>query len=123
MLDEMPRKKYKERDFQERLAGIRKARGLTQVRLAKAINSTQRAISHYENESAYPPAPVVVKLAKALRVTTDELLGVKPVKVEKQDPDVRRLWKKFVQIQTLPVKDQRAIIRMVNSLVNSGKKR
>ena len=64
--------------FGKRLVALRKARGLTQVQLADAIHSTQRAISYYENEAGYPPAPVVADLALALGVTTDELLGVRP---------------------------------------------
>lgn len=118
----MARKKYPRSNFKTRLRSIRKDRGFTQVQLAKAIGSTQRAISYYENETQFPPAPVLVDLARVLKVSVDELLGIKPAKIEKQDPETRRLWKKFQQIQTLPVKDQRAIIRMVNSLVNSGKK-
>ena len=74
MPDAMPRKKYGETSFGERLQAIRKARGLTQVQLAEAAGTTQRAISYYETEAGFPPAPAVIDLAKALNVTTDELL-------------------------------------------------
>ena len=53
-------------------------------------------------------------------VSTDELLGIKTPKkgrATQDDPEVRRLWKKFPQIMTLPEKDRRAVIRLVNSLV------
>jgi transcriptional regulator with XRE-family HTH domain len=116
----MPRKKYGETSFGERLVAIRKARGLTQVELADAAGTTQRAISYYETEAGFPPAPAVIQLAKALQVTTDELLGVKPPKVERLngDPESRRLWKRFQQVTTLPERDQKAVARLINSLVS-----
>ena len=77
MFDEMPRKKRPDSDFGKRLVALRRARGLTQVQLAEAIGATQRAISYYETEASYPPAPVVVDLARGLGVTTDELFGLK----------------------------------------------
>jgi transcriptional regulator with XRE-family HTH domain len=98
---------------------LRLERGVTQVDLARLIGSTQRNISHYET-AAPPPAHVLVKIAKVLGVSTDELLGVhpaKPVDKPQDDRETRRLWKKFQQVRDLPVKDQRAVIRLINSLV------
>jgi transcriptional regulator with XRE-family HTH domain len=122
----MPRKKYGETRFGERLQAIRKARGLTQVQLAEAAGTTQRAISYYETEAGFPPAPAVIDLAQALSITTDELLGVKPPRVERvnDDSDARRMWKRFQLVSTLPERDRKAIIRLVNSLIaNSADKR
>lgn len=98
------------------LSTIRRLRGMTQTDLAEAAGTTQRAVSYYENGFGFPPAPQLVALAKALRVTTDELLGVKSVKPDADDPETRRLWKKFQQVAELPEKDQRAVIRLINSL-------
>jgi hypothetical protein len=65
---------------------------------------------------AISKAPVMADLARALNVSTDELLGVKkgvrtsqPTKaaVNHEDPEIRRVWKKFQQLLTLPEKDQR----------------
>jgi len=120
---DMPRKKYEETSFGKRLALLRKTRGFTQVQLAKAAGTTQRAISYYENEAGFPPAPAVMDLARVLRVSTDELLGIRPqpreaTKLEQlhRDPESRRLWKRFQQMAELPEKDQRAVIRLINSL-------
>ena len=49
----MPRKKYGETPFGKRLAALRKARGMTQIQLAKAAATTQRAISYYENDTGF----------------------------------------------------------------------
>lgn len=115
----MPRKKREETDFGQRLVALRKAAGLTQVQLADAAGTSQRAISYYENHASFPPAPALIALAAALGVTTDELLGVGAPKreaVARQSPELRRLWKKFQQVGDLPERDQRAVIRLINSL-------
>jgi transcriptional regulator with XRE-family HTH domain len=118
----MPRNKRAGSEFGERLAALRKERGLTQVQLAEAMGATQRAMSYYENECDFPPGPILIELARVLKVSTDELLGVKTIRgrrVPQDDPEVRRLWKKFQQILQLPEKDRRAVIRLVNSLVSA----
>ncbi len=119
--DAMPRKKYGETSFGERLQNIRKARGLTQVQLAEAAQTTQRAVSYYETEAGFPPAPAVISLAQALNVTTDELLGVKPPKIAavEEDSESRRQWRRFQMITTLPERDQKAVVRLINSLVTA----
>jgi hypothetical protein len=61
----MPRKKYTESSFGERLQSLREARGLTQVQLTEA----------------------------------------------------RRQWKRFQMIATLPERDQKAVVRLIHSLV------
>lgn len=114
----MPKKVRPASVFGERLTALRKARGLTQVELARKIGSSQRAISRYETVADRAPAPVVAKLALALGVSTDELLGVRkaPSAGLAEDAETRRLWKKFQRVLELPEKDRRAVIRLVNSL-------
>lgn len=118
---EMPRKKKEDASFGPRLTALRKARGLTQVQLAEATKTTQRSISYYENDDGVPPSSIVMVLAQALRVSADELLGLKPPPkaapaVSDGDPETRRLWKRFQVVTQLPEKDQRAVIRLINSL-------
>jgi transcriptional regulator with XRE-family HTH domain len=105
--------------FGKRLRALRRAHGLTQIQLAKAASTTQRAISYYETDGGFPPAPLVASFAQALNISADELLGIKPVrgaaKSERLNGD-RRLWKRFQKITSLPERDQRAVIRLINSL-------
>jgi hypothetical protein len=60
----------------------------------------------------------------ALNVSTDELLGLKPPKLERprRDPETARQWKRFQRIASLPERDQKAVIRLVNSLAGAGDK-
>lgn len=116
----MPAKKPPETAFGKRLVVFRQARGLTQIQLAKAAGTTQRAISYYETEADFPPAPALITLARVLRVSVDELLGLKPAKLDEGNAQKRRLWKRFQRMESLPERDQRAVIRLINSLVASS---
>jgi transcriptional regulator with XRE-family HTH domain len=115
----MPRRWNREESFGKRLIALRKARGITQVELAKTLGTTQRTISYYENEGGLPTVLLLGGLAGALGVTTDELLGLKPTKVQ-DSLKKRRLWKRLQRIESLPERDQRAVIRLINSLVASN---
>jgi transcriptional regulator with XRE-family HTH domain len=119
----MPRKKQPQTEFGEKLVALRRQRGLTQVQLSEASGITQRAISYYETMPGYPAAPAIIALAKALRVSSDELLGLKPLPravAAVQQPEERRLWKQFRRVAALPERDQRAVLRLINSVASAA---
>ena len=123
MINAMPRQKEPKTVFGARLIAARRARGMTQIQLAEAIHSTQRAISYYEAEGGNPDLDIVTQLAQALGTTTDDLLGVSPANVHLPEPetvDERRLWRRFRQLVHLPEKDRRAVLRMLDSLAKSS---
>lgn len=117
----MPAKKIPKTTFGQRLYALRTQRGFTQMELAKALGTTQRVISYYETKGELPTPDVLVALVRTLGVSADELLGLKPSKIEhrKEDPKRRRLWKRFRKMTSLPERDQRAVIRLINSLAGS----
>lgn len=122
----MPKKVAPSSEFGRRLTAARLQRGLTQTELAERINASQRVISYYETVADSAPGPIIVLLAQALDVSSDDLLGLKPTKKPapiKEDPETKRLWKKFQQVRALPEKDQRAVIRLINSLVSAQQSR
>jgi transcriptional regulator with XRE-family HTH domain len=96
---------------------------MTQIALAKAANTSQRMISHYECEIENPAAEMVVKLAKALKVSTDELLGVRPIRRHEEnpsaDPALRRYLKRVKQITVLPERDQKSILRLLDNTIKA----
>lgn len=115
----MPRTRPPGSAFGERIVALRRASGLSQAELAARIGTSQRVISYYEVQSGFPSAESIVAMAKALGVTTDELLGLKAVKRNgKRSRQEEWLWKKFRRILTLPQRVQRTVIRMVNSAVS-----
>ena len=105
--------------FARRLASLRRARGMTQQELADAAGSTQRMIAHYETSSdAQPPAALVASLARALGVSSDELLGLKPLKEETPSASMR-LRKRLLQAEKLPPSDQKTLLRLLDALIRS----
>ena len=61
--------------FPKRLLEAREMRELTQAQLAEKAGIPAGTISHFENEVRKPSFDNLVKLAEALAVTTDFLLG------------------------------------------------
>lgn len=61
--------------FSVRLSDARKARNLSQTRLAKLANVSNAAISLLEKGDRDPMLSVAVKLARALDVSVDYLAG------------------------------------------------
>lgn len=57
------------------LRKIRQQRGFTQMQLSERSGVPQTTISNIENRGSAPTAVNLLKLAKALGITTDELIG------------------------------------------------
>ncbi len=64
----------------------------------------------------YPPAHLLEPLAKALKVSVEELLGIKAVK-EKRDPHQAALWRRLSKAETLPKGDKKALLHYLDALV------
>lgn len=102
--------------FGPRLARLRQSRGLTEEELGDRVGLSNRMIAYYEREDAEPPGPQLPALAQALRVSTDELLGVKRLP-EAVGPKTARLLKRLQQVEALPPADQRAVLKVVDALL------
>ena len=102
--------------FGQRLARIRKAKGYTQVELAKKLDMIQVLISDYECDKLRPYHEIIVRLAKALEISTDELLGVKPF--EGKDVKVSlKLRRRLQKIDSLPPAKQKVILQTIDTYI------
>ena len=97
--------------FGPRLARLRQGRGLTQEALGARVGQSNRM-------GALLPA-----LAHALGVTTDELLGLKPL-ADAPPPKTARLRRRLQKVEELPPADQRTVLKLVDALHQTrGRKR
>lgn len=113
--DDMPKVKDRTSDFGARLTQLRKAAGYTQVELAQTLGTTQRMIAYYESRAEKAPAALLPQLAEALGVSTDEILGIKPLKKGKK-PDTR-LQRRLQQIEKLDPKARRQITQLLDTFL------
>jgi len=107
--------------FGTRLAELRQRRGLTQTELGAAVGVSKRVIAYYEADGAQPPGAMLVDLARALSVTADELLGLAPVRAT---PSLKaaRLLKRLQRIEELPPADQRAVLKLVDAMLDTRRR-
>ncbi len=106
--------------FGERLAELRRRVGLSQRALAAELDISQRMVAYYEGQSDYPPAHLLAPLTEVLGVSADELLGIKPIKVPR-GPTNQRLWRRFQQIEKLPLAERRQLLGVVDAFLDRNR--
>jgi transcriptional regulator with XRE-family HTH domain len=106
--------------FGARLARIRKERGFTQIELAERVGMIQVLISDYELGKLRPYADVVARLAGALSVSTDELLGLQPTKSDGLGHN-RRFLRRLKAVSKLPKRDQDTLLRTIDAFLAARK--
>ena len=105
----------------EQIRGLRKQQGLTQGELGDRIGVSIRSICSYERDECEPPVQTLLKLANALGLTLDELLGGSLVTPKrKKTPNPQRRWiRKIEEIQKLPERKQRAVLQVLDMALKS----
>lgn len=101
-----------------RLAAVRKARGVTQVDLSARLGITQSMLSKYERGDLRLHGHMLARLAEILSVSTDELLGVHvtPLATPPALKD-KRLRHRIHQIDRLSKRDREALIRTIDAFI------
>lgn len=110
---------FSKKEVGERIRALRQARAMTQIDLAEALGITQSNLSAIERGARGLTVHQVVKLARALRVTTDEILS--PTKgAAKSGRDVmedRRFLRRLQKVGELPERDQQALLRTLDAFL------
>jgi len=109
-------------NFGKKLARLRKAGGLTQQQLGDKVGVSKRVIAYYEGETNYPPTHLIVPLAKALGVSTDELLGLRQTK-ETLSPNHASLWRRLKVLESFNEKEKKAVVQYVEIIAGHKTKR
>ncbi len=106
--------------FGQRLARLRKARGFSQAELGQLLGLSQRMMTYYEREAAKPPAHVLPQIADALKISVDELLGLRTIRNDPGPPRRSRLWRKLREIEKLSRRDQQALLRTIDAFLRKA---
>ena len=114
----MPRTPRRDRGdpIGRRLAVLRKERGFTQVELSQRLGVTQAVVSEYERGRSRLHAPMLVRVAEILSVSTDELVGLRETKTNGRVPG-RRLLRRLKRFEGLPKRKQDALLQTIDAVL------
>ena len=102
-----------------RLRETRRSRGLTQTEIAAKVGLTQTLVSDYEIGRLRLNAALVVKFAKALRVSSDELLGLKHASHDDAFRD-RRFIRRLQAIDKLSRTERQALLKTIDHFLRGA---
>lgn len=83
----------------EKIASLRKARGITQEQLAEKCSVSPQAVSKWENDITSPDISLLPRLSELLGVSCDELLGVQRAEVVAVNRDTVDLTKMMLKVR------------------------
>lgn len=115
----------KDSKFSENLIRIRKLKGLSQKDLAKLTGISPRMIYHYEKHVSHPAMEKINIIAKVLKVSTSELVGLDSNKSAKSETEnlenlnVKTL-KQLKKILKLNPIDRSNVYKMVDLLLQKN---
>ncbi len=102
-------------DYGKRLVSFRKAKGLTQTELGDKIGISKRMVAYYEGQTHRPPAHLLISIAKTLKISVDELLGLKKGQIP--DSSQAALWRKLKKAGSLSPKDKKSLLDFLDALL------
>jgi transcriptional regulator with XRE-family HTH domain len=103
-----------------RLREFRNRRGLSQAKLGGMVGLTQTLVSDYEIGRLRLNAGLVIRFAKALHVTADELLGLKPSKENGFFKD-RRFIRRLQEIETLSRSEKQVLLKTIDHFLRGAR--
>lgn len=103
----------------DRIARLRKERGFSQTELAERIGIIQALVSDYENGKLRLTAEMALRFARALEVTTDELL--QPKGRQRTLKPSRKVLRRLEQIESLPSHQQQTVLKTIDTMLKGLK--
>ena len=101
--------------FGERLATLRKQKKVSQEAIAKMIGVHAPVIGRYERGEVKPSIEVANKIANALNVSLDYLVGNADLLLEKD------MIQRLVEMQRLQVDEQRCLYEVIDAFLRDAK--
>ena len=103
-----------------RLVRFRKSRGLTQAQLADALGITRNLLANYEMGRTRLTDESIIKIASALKVSADDLLGIKETDGASATVPAVRLVRRMQKIAQLPPAEQKVILKTIDTYLKGA---
>ena len=99
-----------------RVAEQRKQQDITQVQLAEALGVSQQTMQGYEVGRRRIPVSALPTIARALKVSLEELMGEPVTKANRRGP-APKLAQHMERISQLPKPQQRFVMQVLESVL------
>ena len=106
----------------QRLARLRKGKGYTQAELSAKIGIIRELISDYERDKIRPYSEMIIRLAMALEITTDELLGFKQSPKGNDDKPSLKILRRVKKMEDLPESQQKVLLKTIDTFLKAAQK-
>ena len=109
--------------FGQRLAAVRRSKGMTQQQLADRMEVKRSLIDYYEHRSPNPAPDFIERAAAALEVSVAELLGSEPLAAKSKPGPQSQLQRKFEQVKLLPREKQKFVLQFLDTVLESSQQK
>ncbi len=99
----------------QQITALRKKKGISQADLGKQVDTSGDIIGRYERDEVKPSIEVVVRLADALGVSLDFLVG--KTDLELDNATINRMR----EVTALPDEDRKQVFMVVDALIRDFK--
>jgi transcriptional regulator with XRE-family HTH domain len=103
----------------KRIAQSRTKRGYSQAALAEEMGISRKQVVDYETGRVHLNDEMIIRFAVMLKVSADELLGIKPSR-SSDDQSELRFTKRFRDLALLPEDKKRAVLKILDDLIKAN---
>jgi len=104
-------------DLGQRIAALRKQRGMTQVQLAEQLGVAQQTLAHYEAGRLRLLAGALPTLAEQLGVSVEDLIGITAKRTNSKRGPASKLQQQLEQVSQLPKAQQRFVMQVLDTVL------
>ncbi len=101
----------------QHITTLRKAKKFSQSELGKNAGTSGDIIGRYERDEVKPSIEVIIKIADALEVSIDYLVGKTDFEMDKDT------IKRIQDVSTLPTEEKRQVFMVIDALIRDFKTR
>ena len=105
----------------QRMARLRKDKGITQVQLAETVGIAQQTLAHYEVGRLRLAVTTLAAIARALDVSVEELIEEQPTgNARSKRGPASKLQQQLEQVSSLPRAKQQFVIQMLDTVLQQA---
>jgi transcriptional regulator with XRE-family HTH domain len=103
----------------KRITHLRKEQGYSQESLAEKMGISRKQVVDYETGRVHLHDEMIIRFALTLKVSSDQLLGLKPLQVSEEAPTLR-FTKRLKDLSRLPEDKKRAVLKVLDDLIKAN---